>query len=60
MSFTRTRAGFPPELWIGAHALRHSVASQMVCQAASFKAEADVLGPRSLQTTGIYVQTHAI
>ena len=50
------RAGFPPELWIGAHALRHSAASQMVCQGASFKAVADVLGHRSLQTTGIYAK----
>ncbi len=50
------RAGFPPSLQVGAHVLRHSAASQMVCQGASFKAVADVLGHGSLQTTGIYAK----
>lgn len=50
------RAGFPAELQLGAHALRHGAATQMVCQGASFKAVADVLGHQSLQTTGIYAK----
>lgn len=50
------RAGFPSELQVGAHALRHSAATQMVCQGASFKAVADVLGHQSLQTTGLYAK----
>jgi integrase len=50
------RAGFPVELQVGAHALRHGAATQMVCQGASFKAVADVLGHQSLQTTGIYAK----
>lgn len=50
------RAGFPVELQVGAHALRHTAATQMVCQGASFKAVADVLGHQSLQTTGIYAK----
>jgi len=35
---------------------RHTAASQMVNQGASFKDVADVLGHRSLQTTGIYAK----
>jgi integrase len=50
------RAGFPPELQVSAHALRHGAATQMVCQGASFKAVADVLGHQSLQTTGLYAK----
>ena len=40
----------------GAHLLRHTVASQMVCGGASFKEVADVLGHQSLQTTSIYAK----
>lgn len=40
----------------GSHMLRHSAASQMLNQGASFKEVADVLGHRSLQTTGIYAK----
>jgi integrase/recombinase XerD len=40
----------------GAHLFRHTAASQMVCRGASFKEVADVLGHRSLQTTGIYAK----
>lgn len=40
----------------GAHLLRHTVASQMVNQGASFKEVADILGHQSLQTTGIYAK----
>lgn len=50
------RAGFPASMSIGAHRLRHSTASHMVCNGASFKAVADVLGHCSLQTTGIYAK----
>jgi len=35
---------------------RHTAASQMVNQGVSFKDVADVLGHRSLQTTGIYAK----
>jgi len=40
----------------GAHLFRHTAASQMVCQGATFKEVADVLGHQSLQTTGIYAK----
>jgi site-specific recombinase XerD len=40
----------------GAHLLRHTAASQMVCRGASFKEVADVLGHQSLQTTHIYAK----
>jgi integrase/recombinase XerD len=39
-----------------AHALRHTVATQMVCRGASFKEIADVLGHASLATTAIYAK----
>jgi integrase/recombinase XerD len=39
-----------------AHALRHTAATQMVCQGASFKEIADVLGHASLATTAIYAK----
>jgi len=35
---------------------RHTAASEMVNQGASFKDVADVLGHQSLQTTGIYAK----
>jgi integrase/recombinase XerD len=41
---------------MGAHTFRHSAASQMVNCGVSFKDVADVLGHRSLQTTGIYAK----
>jgi len=41
---------------LGAHAFRHTAASQMVNRGVSFKAVADVLGHQSLQTTGIYAK----
>ena len=50
------RAGIPSSSRLGAHTFRHTVASQMVNQGASFKDVADVLGHRSLQTTGIYAK----
>jgi site-specific recombinase XerD len=40
----------------GSHLLRHSAASHMLNRGASFKEVADVLGHRSLQTTGIYAK----
>ena len=40
----------------GSHMLRHGAASQMLNRGASFKEVADVLGHRSLQTTGIYAK----
>jgi integrase/recombinase XerD len=50
------RAGLPNMPRMGAHTFRHSAASQMVNCGASFKDVADVLGHRSLQTTGIYAK----
>lgn len=50
------RAGIPARPRLGAHTFRHTAASQMVNQGASFKDVADVLGHRSLQTTGIYAK----
>ena len=41
---------------LGAHLFRHTAASDMVNRGASFKEVADVLGHRSLQTTGIYAK----
>lgn len=50
------RADLPKQPMLGAHLFRHSAATTMVCQGASFKDVADVLGHRSLQTTGIYAK----
>ena len=50
------RAGIPLRRLAGAHMLRHTAASRMVNGGASFKEVADVLGHRSLQTTGIYAK----
>jgi site-specific recombinase XerD len=50
------RAGITSFSRLGAHAFRHTAASQMVNQGARFKDVADVLGHRSLQTTGIYAK----
>jgi site-specific recombinase XerD len=50
------RAGIPKRPRLGSHLFRHTVASQMLNQGASFKEVADVLGHRSLQTTGIYAK----
>ncbi len=50
------RAGIPLGRLTGAHMLRHTAASRMVNRGASFKDVADVLGHRSLQTTGIYAK----
>ena len=49
-------SGYPAGPRIGAHLFRHTVASAMVCRGAAFKDVADVLGHRSLQTTGIYAK----
>lgn len=40
----------------GAHVMRHTLATGMVCQGATFKNVADILGHRSLTTTGIYAK----
>jgi integrase/recombinase XerD len=50
------RAAIPKRPRLGSHLFRHTVASQMLNQGASFKEVADVLGHRSLQTTGIYAK----
>ena len=52
----RVRIGIPLGRLTGAHMLRHTAASRMVNGGASFKEVADVLGHRSLQTTGIYAK----
>lgn len=49
-------AGLAPRPRTGSHLFRHTAASQMVNHGASFKDVADVLGHRSLQTTGIYAK----
>jgi site-specific recombinase XerD len=41
---------------LGTHCLRHTAATQMVRNGASLKDVADVLGHRSLRTTGLYVK----
>jgi site-specific recombinase XerD len=51
-----TRAGLVVPQGIASHIFRHTVASQMVNQGASFKEVADVLGHQSIQTTGIYAK----
>jgi integrase len=50
------RAGIPLGRLTGAHMLRHTAASCMLNGGASLKEVADVLGHRSLQTTGIYAK----
>jgi site-specific recombinase XerD len=50
------RAGIPLGRLTGAHMLRHTAASRMVNGGAGLKEVADVLGHRSLQTTGIYAK----
>jgi site-specific recombinase XerD len=50
------RAGITSPERLGAHTFRHTAASQMVNHGARFKDVADVLGHRSLQTTGIYAK----
>jgi site-specific recombinase XerD len=40
----------------GAYVLRHTLATTMVCNGASFKQVADILGHSSLTTTGIYAK----
>jgi site-specific recombinase XerD len=44
---------------VGAHHFRHTAATHMVRQGASFKEVADVLGHRSLETTAIYAKLDA-
>jgi len=50
------RAGVTGYARLGAHVFRHTAASTMINQGASFKEVADVLGHQSLQTTGIYAK----
>jgi site-specific recombinase XerD len=50
------RAGITASARLGAYTFRHTAASQMVNHGARFKDVADVLGHRSLQTTGIYAK----
>lgn len=40
----------------GAHALRHALATRMICRGARLEEIADVLGHRSLDTTAIYAK----
>jgi site-specific recombinase XerD len=40
----------------GAHLFRHTVATHMVCRAATFKSVSDVLGHRTLGVTGVYAK----
>jgi site-specific recombinase XerD len=40
----------------GAHVFRHTLATRMVCQGATFKEVADILGHQSVGTTAIYAK----
>lgn len=44
------------EHWVGTHALRHTAATRLYRHGAKLKEVADVLGHRSLDTTGIYIK----
>lgn len=50
------RAGVAKRPRLGSHLFRHTAASGMLNQGASFKDVADVLGHRCLQTTGLYAK----
>lgn len=50
-----TRAGVNPSR-LGAHCLRHSVATQLVRGGASFKEVADILGHQQLRSTQVYAK----
>lgn len=50
------QAGIAPQPRLGAHTFRRTAATQMVAEGASFKDVADVLGHRSLESTGIYAK----
>jgi site-specific recombinase XerD len=41
---------------MGAHVLRHTAATKMLCAGAPFKQIADVLGHQSLRSTTIYAK----
>ena len=49
------RAGIVASAY-GAHALRHALATRMVCRGARLEEIADVLGHRSLDTTAVYAK----
>jgi integrase/recombinase XerD len=53
---TLPRAAITPRPRMGAHLFRPTVASPLGQRGASFKAVADILGQRSLQSTGIYAK----
>ncbi len=50
------RSGVAVHAGMAAHTFRHTAASEMVNKGATFKDVADVLGHRSLETTGIYAK----
>lgn len=50
------KGGITVHRGMGAHTFRHTVASEMVNRGVTFKDVADVLGHRSLETTGIYAK----
>jgi integrase/recombinase XerD len=52
-AFTRAGIQLPR---MGAHAFRHTAATRMICGGASFKEIADILGHKSIDTTGIYAK----
>lgn len=52
-AFTRAGLKLPR---MGAHVFRHTAATQMICGGASFKEVADILGHKSIDTTGIYAK----
>jgi integrase len=50
-----TRLGFTGQR-LGSHCFRHTAATLMVCNGCTLKEVADVLGHKSISTTGIYVK----
>jgi integrase/recombinase XerD len=52
-AFTRAGIKLPR---MGAHVFRHTAATRMVCRGVSFKEIADILGHKSIDTTGIYAK----
>ena len=50
-----TRLGFTGQR-LGSHCFRHTAATLMVCNGSTLKEVADVLGHKSIATTGIYVK----
>ena len=53
---TMVRAGIPLGRLSGAHMLRHTVASRLLNNGATFREVADLLGHKNLLTTFVYAK----